>query len=240
MADNTSFDSYKGSGFYESSNSEALKNEAASIPTSDAALREQAVNQYADTYDRLDSSLSKQLTSLITSQATDEQLLRDQYNNSISSMMAQLQKRGLHVTPSLPAAQTAALNKHRNDVMTMRQGVYQIQRNLPEQQRALLKTDYEKAIAQRIAANRATNVPTVSSLLANMAELQSSSYIDYINNLLAKKSGGGGRRYSSVPNKNNDNDKNDPKVDLSGYVHGQGMIGNYGAGSWSLWYRPEE
>lgn len=199
MADNTSFDAYKGSGYYQASGVSDLQGQVSKVPTSEDALREQAVSQYADTLKTLDDSYSRQISALMTSQANDEKLLNEQYNNSISSMLAQLKKRGLDVTASLPQAQTAALEKHRNDVMAVRQRLYSAQRNLPEGQRQLLATGYEKAIAQRMAANRATNVPALSELLGQISELQNASYTDYINYLLTKKSSGGGgsRRRSS-------------------------------------------
>ena len=222
MADSTAFSEYQKSGFDDASGVAGLQEQVSKIPTSDDALRQQAVDQYADTLNRLDQSFSKQITNLITAQANDEKLLNEQYNNSISSMMAKLQKRGLHTTASLPQAQTAALNKHRNDVMTMRQNIYQLQREVPEKKKELLTTDYEKAIAQRVAANRATNVPTLTELLGQISELQNSSYSAYIDHLLAKKAksrssgGGGGYRRSSSPSPS-PKPYNPPKADLSGY-----------------------
>lgn len=197
MADNTSFEAYQKSGYNEASGVGALQTQVGKIPTTDAELRQQAVDQYADTLKRLDESYSKQIANLITSQATDEKLLNEQYNNSVTSMLAQLQKRGLHMTASLPQAQTAALNKHKNEVMTMRQSLYQLQREVPEKQKELLTSDYEKAIAQRVAANRESNVPTLTELLTKISELQNASYGAYIDYLLAKKakSSGGGRSY---------------------------------------------
>lgn len=200
MADNTTFEAYQKSGYNEASGVADLKTQVDKIPTSDAQLRQQAVDQYADTLNRLDQSYSKQITNLITSQATDEKLLNEQYNNSVTSMMEQLRKRGLHVTASLPQAQTAALNKHKNEVMAMRQSIYRLQREVPEQQKELLTAGYEKAINQRVAANRATNVPTLTELLTQIAELQNASYSAYIDYLLAKKSSSGrssSRRSSS-------------------------------------------
>lgn len=221
MADATTFAEYQKSGFNEASGVAGLQEQVSKIPTSDDALRQQAVDQYADTLKRLDQSYSKQITNLIASQANDEKLLNEQYNNSITSMMAKLQKRGLHVTASLPQAQTAALNKHRNDVMTMRQNIYRLQREVPEKKKELLTTDYEKAISQRVAANRATNVPTLTELLGQISELQNSSYGAYIDYLLALKaqssrsSSGGRRRSYSSGSKNS---SSSPKADLSGYT----------------------
>ena len=130
MAEVTTYEHFQETPFYETSGAKGLQEQASKIPVSEDALREQAVDQYSDTLNRLDQSFSKQITNLITAQANDEKLLNEQYNNSISSMMAKLQKRGLHMTASLPQAQTAALNKHRNDVMTMRQDVYRLQREV--------------------------------------------------------------------------------------------------------------
>lgn len=222
MADNTSYESFQKSGFYEAADTGTLSSEAAKIPTSDDALRKQAVDQYADTLSTLDTSLSKQLTSIITSQASDEKLLNEQYNNSISSMMAKLRERGLHSTPSLPAAQTAALEKHRNEITDFRSSIYRLQRAVPEKKKTLLATDYDKAIAQRVAANRASNIPTASSLLTNIAKLQSSGYIDYINNLLEQMSLARKRASSSRSRKSSSPSPKKtytppPKAPLDGY-----------------------
>lgn len=218
MADNTTFEKYQESGYAQASGVPDLQQQASKIPVSDDALRQQAIAQYADTLRVLDESYSNQLSALITSQANDESLLNEQYNNSISSMMAQLKKRGLDVTEALPQAQTAAINRHRNDTMTVRQSLYGVQRSLPEQQKRLLATDYEKAIAQRMSANRATNVPMLSDLLAQIAELQNASYTDYINYLLAKKSRSGRRRKSTSGG--------NPGGTQDGYVPPSALSGN--------------
>ena len=170
MADNTTFEKYQESGHSQASGVSDLQQQVSKIPVSDDALRKQAEAQYADTLKTLDDSYSKQISALITSQANDEKLLNEQYNNSISSMMAQLKKRGLDVTEALPQAQTAAINRHRNDTMTVRRSLYSAQRSLPEQQKQLLSTDYEKAIAQRVSANRATNIPVRSATMRWMTK----------------------------------------------------------------------
>jgi len=218
VADTVNYDSYKESGHSTASGVAPLQDQASKIPTSDAALREQAVNQYADTYKTLDDSYSKQLSAIITSQANDEKLLTEQYNNSISSMMAQLQKRGLHVSTPLVGAQNAALNKHMNETKAVRTQLYSAQRSAPESNRATLRNDYEKAIAQRVAANRATYIPILSDVLASIAELQRASFTDYLDFILAKKSSssGGGSSRKTTPT-NNKNTYNPPKADLSGY-----------------------
>ena len=197
MAD-ISYSGYESSGYNEASGTAALQAEKAKIPTTDAELRTQAEAQYKDTLNTLDSSLSRQITAMITSQATDEKLLTDAYNKSVSLMSANLQKRGL-LNGTLPTAQTNALNKYMNEVKDVRAAIYENQLALPKAQKDLLVTNYDKAIAQRVAANRQTNIPTVSELLQKVYELQSSSFSDYANYLLnsSKKSSGGSYRRSS-------------------------------------------
>lgn len=223
MADNTTFAKYQESGFNEASGVSGLKEQTSQIPVSESGLRQQAIDQYADTLNRLDESYSRQIANLITAQATDEKLLNEQYNNSITSMMAKLQKRGLNMTASLPQAQTDALNKHKNDVTTMRQNIYQLQREVPEKKKGLLTTEYEKAINQRVAANRAVNVPTLTELLAQISELQNASYGAYIDYLNAKKSGGGSRR------KRTSGSSSATSSTSSGYVNPNTLSGNSGA-----------
>ncbi len=198
MAVGDTYKSYQDSGFKEASGTEALQNYQKSIPTSDADLQAQAEEQYKPTYETLNQSYSDQLSRLIQVQSSDEALLNEQYNNSIASMTAQLKKRGLLPTTQLEAAQTAALNKHRNEAKDVRASIYNVQRALPEQQQALLKSGYSDAIAQRVSTNRANNIPLLSDMLEKLAELQQSSFEDYLNYLLAKKgsSGGGGGGYS--------------------------------------------
>lgn len=222
MADNTTFEKYQESGHSQASGVSDLQQQVSKVPVSDDALRKQAEAQYADTLKTLDDSYSKQISALITSQANDEKLLNEQYNNSISSMMAQLKKRGLDVTEALPQAQTAAINRHRNDTMAVRQSLYSAQSSLPEQQKQLLSADYEKAIAQRVSANRSTNIPVLSNLLGQIAELQNASYTDYINYLLAKKSRGGSSRKKRASGGN-------PGGTQGGYVPPSVLSGNQGS-----------
>lgn len=106
--------------------------------------------------------------------------------------------------------------------MAVRQSLYSAQRSLPEQQKQLLSTDYEKVIAQRVSANRATNIPVLSDLLGQIAELQNASYTDYINYLLAKKSSGGSRRRKSTSSGNTGGTR-------GGYVPPSVLSGNRGS-----------
>lgn len=233
MAENTILKDYNNSGYGASNGTAPMKEELSKLPTTDEALRQQAVDQYADTYKILDESYSRQLSSLIVAQANDEKLLNEQYNNSVSSMMAKLQKRGLHVTAALPEAQTAALNKHRNETMAFRGNIYAVQRSLPEARQKLLHTGYEQAIAQRIAANRAAYIPFATDLLKQISELQYSSYKDFTDYLLMKKArsgggGGGSRRSGGSSSKSSSSS--------SGYVKQDDLKGsttvyyNYNAG----------
>lgn len=197
---NASYEGYQSSGFNEASGTEAIKNYQSNIPVTDADLRTQAVEQYQPTYEQLNRSYADQLSRLIQVQSSDEALLNEQYNNSIASMTAQLKKRGLLPTTQLEQAQTAALNKHKNEAKDVRASIYNVQKALPEQQQALLKSGYEDAIAQRISTNRATNIPLLSDMLEKLAELQEASFEDYLNFILQKSGssgGGGSRRYSS-------------------------------------------
>lgn len=191
MAVNATVEDYGKSGFQEAAGTEGLKTVQTSLPTTEDALTQQAKAQYEDTYKALDESLSKQFASIVTSQAADDKLLNEQYNTSVSSMMAKLQKRGL-ATGGLPQAQTNALNQHMNDVKATRALIYQGQQRAVEGQRELLRSDYDKAINQRIAANRQFQVQTAADLAQKIAELTSASWNDYVKALLAKKSGGGG------------------------------------------------
>lgn len=199
MAESGTYAGYQSSGFNEASGTEAIKNYQSNIPVTDADLRTQAVEQYQPTYEQLNRSYADQLSRLIQVQSSDEALLNEQYNNSIASMTAQLKKRGLLPTTQLEQAQTAALNKHKNETKDVRASIYNVQRALPQQQQALLKSGYEDAIAQRVSTNRSTNIPLLSDMLEKLAELQEASFEDYLNFILQKSgsSGGGGRSYSS-------------------------------------------
>ena len=196
MANEATFKGYQNSGFSDAADIDALQGQKNNIPTSDNDLRQQAIDQYADTYNALDSSFSQQLSALITSQANDEKLLNEQYNNSITAMMAKLQKRGLQTTTALPEAQTAALNKHRNEALAVRHSIYAVQRELPEKRQKLLKTNYDLEIQKRIAENRQTNLGMATDLLTSISEIQFSSFEDYINYIQAKKAKEAARRSS--------------------------------------------
>lgn len=196
MAESGTYAGYQSSGFNEASGTEAIKNYQNSIPVTDADLRTQAVEQYQPTYEQLNRSYADQLSRLIQVQSSDEALLNEQYNNSIASMTAQLKKRGLLPTTQLEQAQTAALNKHKNEAKDVRASIYNVQKALPQQQQALLKSGYEDAIAQRVSTNRSTNIPLLSDMLEKLAELQEASFEDYLNFILQKSGSSGGGGYS--------------------------------------------
>ena len=199
MAD-ISMDSYNASGFGQTSGVQELQGQVANYPTNDSALRQQAVDQYADTYAAEQKGFQTQISALIKSQADDSALLNKQYEKSVSSMMAQLQKRGMAIG-GLPSSQTDALNRFRNEVMTERQNIYGTQKRGVEALQRLHTQGYEDNIRRRMTDNRNYNLEVTNNLLANIAELQSNSYQAYVDWLNAKeesRSGGssGGRRYS--------------------------------------------
>lgn len=198
MADKTSMATYNKTGFAASSGVTELKGQLPNFPTGDAAVRQQAEAQYADTYVAEQDSLKTQLSALITAQNNDSELLNKQYEKSITTMMAQLEKRGLNVG-GLPRAQTDALERFRNEVMTQKQKVYDAQRAGVQGNLDTLKGNYDLNVTRRMHDIRNRNLEATNSLLTTIADLQSGSYQAYIDYLLAKKSrysGGGGRSYT--------------------------------------------
>lgn len=191
MADKTSMATYNKTGFAASSGVTELKGQLPNFPTGDAAVRQQAEAQYADTYAAEQDSLKTQLSALITAQNNDSELLNKQYEKSITTMMAQLEKRGLNVG-GLPQAQTDALERFRNEVMTRRQKVYDVQRAGVQANLDTLRGNYELNVTRRMNDIRNRNLESVNSLLTTIAQLQSGSYQAYIDYLLSKRSGGGG------------------------------------------------
>lgn len=211
MADNTSMSSYEASGFGKSSGVSDIKGQLGNYATDDSSLRAQAEAQYAGTYDAQQKSYQTQIAGLIRSQADDSELLNQQYNKSMNSMMAQLQKRGLAVG-GLPTAQNAALDKFRNEVMTQRQMIYGNQQSAIEANRQVHAAGYEANVQARMHDLKSYHLQMTNQLLTSIAELQNNSYQAYIDYLLAekakKKSSSGSRRsyssgYSSAPKTTN-------------------------------------
>lgn len=199
MADNSSMSSYKRSGFAQASGVSELQKELSNYDTDDTSLRQQAVQQYTPTYEAEQKSLQDQLSALIKAQTDDSDLLNSQYQQSMNTMMSKLSKRGLN-HGGLPQAQTAALNRFRNEVMEQRQSLYKVQQNSINTVLGTLKGNYEANIRKRMYDNKRNNLEKANTLLTSIAELQFSSYQDYINYLLAKKarrSSSGRRRYYS-------------------------------------------
>ena len=186
MADKTTMTAYNKTGFASASGVSGLKAEVSNLKTDDASLRQQAVDQYADTFKAEQQSLQSQLSALITAQNNDSELLNKQYEKSISTMMSQIKKRGLDVG-GLPRAQTDALEKFHNEVMTQRHRLYDVQRSGVQAQVDTLEKNYDANITRRTYDIKNRNLKAVNSLLVTMAELQSGSYQDYINYLLAKQ-----------------------------------------------------
>lgn len=187
MADKTSISSYNSSGFGQSSGVSDVKGQLGNYSTDDAALRTQAESQYAETYASQQQSYRDQIAGLIKAQTDDSELLNKQYEQSMSSMMAQLQKRGLAVG-GLPSAQNAALDKFRNEVMTQRQNVYGVQQNAVKASQKAHADSYDANVRQRIYDLKNYNLEMTNQILTTIAELQNNSYQAYIDYLLAEKS----------------------------------------------------
>ena len=201
MADKTSMASYNSSGFGQSSGVSDIKGQLPNYSTDDASLRSQAESQYADTYASQQQSYQTQISALIKSQTDDSELLNKQYEKSMSSMMAQLQKRGLAVG-GLPNTQNAALDKFRNEVMTQRQNIYGTQQNAVKASQKAHADSYDANVRQRMYELKNYNLEMTNQLLTTIADLQNNSYQAYIDYLLAEKakkrrSSSGSRSYSS-------------------------------------------
>lgn len=197
MADKTTMDAYSKTGFAESSGVADLQQQVSNLTLDEDALRQQAVERYTPTYEQEKASLNNQFTALIKSQTDDSDLLNKQYQQSVNTMMDKLAKRGLHVG-SMPDTTSAALNQFRNEVMSERQRVYNQQQQGIQNVQQTLEGNYELNIQARMNDIRQGNLASLTSLLETISKLQTSSYNDYINYLLAKKhsgGGGGGRRY---------------------------------------------
>lgn len=187
MADNTSIASYNSSGFGQSSGVTEMQGQVGNYSTDDSALRTQAEAQYADTYASQQKSYQNQIVGLIRAQTDDSELLNKQYEQSMSSMMAKLQKRGLAVG-GLPSAQNAALDKFRNEVMTQRQTIYGNQQNAVQASQKAHADSYDANVRQRMYDLKNHNTQMVNQILTTIAELQNNSYQAYIDYLLAEKS----------------------------------------------------
>lgn len=222
MADKTSMSSYNKTGYAGASGVSQLNAELKNYATDDASLRKQAEAQYADTYAKEQESLKTQLSALISAQANDSDLLNKQYEQSVSSMLSKLEKRGLNVG-GLPQAQTDALSRFHNEVMEQRQTVYGVQQKAIKDTYGVLKNNYEANITRRMHDNRNHNLKMANELLTNIAELQSNSYQAYIDYLLTKKarsrrsSGGSRRSYSSGSGSKPSSKNNSSGVNLEAY-----------------------
>lgn len=201
MASKTSMTTYNKTGYAKSSGVSDLKAELQNYQTDDASVRQEAVEQYKPTYDAEKQSLKTQMSALINAQTNDSTLLNKQYDQSISSMMAQLHKRGLD-KGGLPQAQTDALERFRNEVKEQRQAIYGVQRQGVQNNYDTLKKNYDANVTRRMYDIKAHNLQMTTKLLETVADLQSNSYQSYIDYLLAKKArrsyggGGGGGYYS--------------------------------------------
>lgn len=193
MADKIAMTDYQESAFSEASGVQPLQQQVEQFKTDDASLRAEAEAQYNPTFEAEQKSVNDQLTALIKSQTDDSDLLNKQYQQSVNTMMAKLAERGID-TGALPGATVNALDKFHNDVMNQRQAVYSTQQKGLENVRSTLESNYELNIESRMATNRQNNLAGLTDLLTQIAKLQSASYQDYVQFLLANQSGGGGGR----------------------------------------------
>lgn len=189
MADFT-MDDFKGAVEYD-----ALTKEATKVPVSESALRQQAIKQYEPTHAALNDSYNKQLLGLMTSRAADDKTLREQFELSVGNMSATLQKRGFDFNAtSLGQSAYSALQKDYNELKNDHSIVFDAQRKSIESQKDLLTANYEKAIKQRMATNRYTNIKTLSEILEQLSKLMVSAENEYAQLTAGGGGGGGGRR----------------------------------------------
>lgn len=201
-----SMTSYQKTGFGESDGAKDLQKTLNGIATTQSKLRKEAVAQYANTYKIETESLTAQLNSLIQSQKNDSELLNKSYQQSVNSMMAKLRERGLDAGAQ-PHSTEAALHQYYDEVMDQRNVAYNVQKAAIKAKQKTLKGNYEQNIVSRMSQNRLNNLKSASELLTKIASIQSESYQNYINYLLAEQEqnearaarshhgGGGGRRY---------------------------------------------
>ena len=178
--------SYQNSGFGKSTGANVLQQETVNYPVDDATVNAQAKAQYKATFDIQQRGLSNQLSALIKAQADDADLLNKQYQQSVNTMMSKLAKRGLAIGAT-PQATTAALNRFRNDVMTERQATYNVQQSGVQAAIKASNDDFDLGVQARANQIRNNSLKSLNSLMTQMAQLQSSSFEDYVNYLLSKK-----------------------------------------------------
>lgn len=228
---------YSSSGFKDASGVEALNKTRKGILTSGGKLYKQAEDQYKPTFEIEQQSLTNQLSALIQSQANDSELLNKSYQQSVNSMMAKLQQRGLGNDIHNNTTE-AALHNFYNEVMEQRQIAYGVQKSGIEERQKTLEGNYKQNVAARLAQNRLYNLKVSTDLLTKIADIQANSYQDYVNYLLAEQqqaashSGGGGgggrRRYYGSGGSGYYRGGN------SGYGGSGGSGGNGSSGSGSL------
>ena len=238
MAD-TSMNAYSASGFGQSSGVADLQSYADTIKTDEASLRAKAEAQYRPTFELEQRSLTNQLSALIQAQTDDSDLLNQQYQQSINTMMDKLRKRGLAVG-GMPQTTTAALQKFNNDVMDQRQAIYQTDRDAINAMTDTLNNNYEQNILSRMYDNQQSALASLNNILTQISQLQSSSYQDYVKWLTneekkQKASSGGGRR-RTVRRRSSSSKKttttSSTKSLASGYFGGTTSTGkNYGGGN---------
>ena len=178
--------SYQNTGFGKSTGANRLQPETAKHPVDDATVNAQAKTQYQATFDIQQRGLSNQLSALIRAQADDADLLNKQYQQSVNTMMAKLAKRGLAVGAT-PQATTAALNRFKNEVMTERQTTYNVQQGGVRAAIKASNDDFDLGVKARANQIRNNSLKSLNALMTQMAQLQSSSFEDYVNYLLSKK-----------------------------------------------------
>ena len=178
--------SYQDSGFGKSTGANMLQQEVAKYPVDEATVQAQAKTQYKATFDIQQRGLSDQLSALIKAQADDSDLLNKQYQQSVNTMMSKLAKRGLAVGAT-PRATTAALNRFRNDVMTERRAAYNVQQSGVKAALKANQDNFDLGVQARANQIRNNSLKSLNSLMTQMAQLQSSSFEDYVNYLLSKK-----------------------------------------------------
>ena len=181
----TSFDKYKNSGFYQSTGIPALQEQLARYNVTQEQARQQAQAQLAPTYNMQKTQFQNQMAQLGAARDRDVQKINSQYDKSLNSVMAGLNKRNMGRS-SLVSTKGVENENARNSAISETSFGYLQQENEINANMQQAEAQYAQSLENRAVEIANQNQAQYIELLAQIAQLQQGGYSAYMNYQLNK------------------------------------------------------
>lgn len=171
---------YMKSGFYNSANISALQELLAAYNQSDDQIRGDAEALYKPAFEQQKTALNNQLAELGTARDRDVQKLNSQYDRTLNSIMAGLNKQGMGRS-SMVATRGVETENARNAAVSDVSYNYLQQQNQINSNLQQAEAEYAQNVENKAAEIKEKNRSQQIAMQAQISQLQQSGYSSYVN-----------------------------------------------------------